>query len=450
MGGKVKASKEAISVSKISNMSQKSVKSVSKNSKADDGTISKTTSAAQSTHSTAVGASKRENTDITLTAELQKELNTCKYYHGMMPRDEIEDLLKKDGDFLLRKTDVKGISKVAISVFYKGRVRHILMAYTSGGWVLKEQKFKTIQELVDYYVKTKNIIQTEGTYIKEPVPRPDFYILHEHIELQKKLGGGAFGDVHIGILKRGKEETKVAVKKLKGMMMKKQRADFVKEARLMRRFDHPNIVRVIGVAPQEDPLMIILELAPNGALNSYLKKHPQTPPDVCFSMVKDGCRGMTYLANMKVIHRDIAARNCLLGANNEVKISDFGLSVADKNVIKLDKLNKMPVKWLAPETLGKGEFSQKSDIWSFGILIWEIFKKCETDPYPNITNIEAKAKILAGETLDAPAGTSPLCAAAMKLCFLKNPTDRPDFEGLLKILSPNEKPPPKASDFETY
>lgn len=95
-------------------------------------------------------------------------------------------------------------------------------------------------------------------------------------------------------------------------------------------------------------------MAPNGALNTYLKKHPQTPQETLVSMTRDACRGMTYLAHQKIIHRDLAARNCLLGKNNEVKISDFGLSVADKNCIKLDKLGKMPIKWLAPETLQKG------------------------------------------------------------------------------------------------
>ncbi|VDM31009.1 unnamed protein product, partial [Toxocara canis] len=95
----------------------------------------------------------------------------------------------------------------------------------------------------------------------------------------------------------------------------------------------------------------------------------------------------------KVIHRDVAARNCLLGKEFEVKISDFGMSEADANVIKLDKLRNMPIKWLAPETLRQGIFTTKTDVWSFGVLIWEIFSHCRTDPFPGETNTQAKDKV---------------------------------------------------------
>lgn len=125
---------------------------------------------------------------------------------------------------------------------------------------------------------------------------------------------------------------------------------------------------MLGVAAQEEPVMIILELAANGCLKNKLKDNPDTPLDKLLDYAIGACRGMCYLAARKVIHRDIAARNCLLGPKDEVKISDFGLSVADKNVLKLDKLKSMPIRWLAPETLQKGEFSTKSDVWSYGML----------------------------------------------------------------------------------
>ncbi|TKR72419.1 hypothetical protein L596_019866 [Steinernema carpocapsae] len=116
--------------------------------------------------------------------------------------------------------------------------------------------------------------------------------------------------------------------------------------------------------------MIVLELAPGGSMRSYLKNHPDAPVDKLTCFTKDACRGMCYLSGHKVIHRDIAARNCLMGRNEEIKISDFGLSVANTDLLRLDKLKNMPIKWLAPETLKKGEFSTKSDVWSFGVMIW--------------------------------------------------------------------------------
>uniref|UniRef100_A0A0M3KG29 non-specific protein-tyrosine kinase n=1 Tax=Anisakis simplex TaxID=6269 RepID=A0A0M3KG29_ANISI len=188
--------------------------------------------------------------------------------------------------------------------------------------------------------------------LAHPVPRPDYYILHDHVILKDQIGAGAFGDVHIGTLKKNDgSAVDVAIKKLKGLMTKRQRAVFMKEAKLMRRFNHPNIVNLLGVAPQEDPVMIILELCPNGSLNKKLKYNPSIPISKLVAYATDAARGMVYLSTNTVIHRDIAARNCLIGKNDEAKISDFGLSVADQDTISVDKLRQMPVRWLAPETL---------------------------------------------------------------------------------------------------
>uniref|UniRef100_A0A914YNY6 Tyrosine-protein kinase n=1 Tax=Panagrolaimus superbus TaxID=310955 RepID=A0A914YNY6_9BILA len=227
---------------------------------------------------TAMASTNKSNISLANSAQMDEEISKTlthnNWYHGMMPRDEIEDLLKKDGDFLVRKTDVANKARYAISVFYNKRIRHILLVY-DGMWSIRGAKKKTIIELIDHLVKTKYPVQTDSTILITAVPRPEYYILHEHIELGKKLGGGAFGDVHIGTWKKAHGEN--------------------------------------------------VEVA--------IKNH------------------------RKVIHRDIAARNCLMGKNDECKISDFGLSVANADVLKLDKLKAMPIRWLSPETLRKGEFS---------------------------------------------------------------------------------------------
>uniref|UniRef100_A0AC34QZM5 Tyrosine-protein kinase n=2 Tax=Panagrolaimus sp. JU765 TaxID=591449 RepID=A0AC34QZM5_9BILA len=402
------------------------------------------TEKSQVTQTTKSIADSKKIDDEEYDKEILKTLIHHEWYHGMMPRDEIEEMLKKDGDFLVRQTDVAGKSRYAVSVFNKTRIRHILMSYQNGQWIIRDQRKKTIIELIEHLLKTQTPVQIDGTILITPVPRPEYYILHEHIDIGKKLGGGAFGDVHIGTWKKGNgEEVSVAIKKLKGMMHKKERCEFVKEARVMRKFKHQNLVQLIGIAPNE-PMLIILELCPGGSLQSYLKSHPDTQKDKLIQFATDSCRGLCYLSVHKCIHRDIAARNCLLGKNDEVKISDFGLSVANTDVLKLTQLKSMPIRWLSPETLKKGEFSTKSDVWSFGVMLWEIFSHCKSDPFPGENNAQARNKILSGhDPLDAPENMPALMHSVMKLCFTQDPASRPDFEVLLKIMSPKEIPPAK-------
>uniref|UniRef100_A0A183DFY2 non-specific protein-tyrosine kinase n=1 Tax=Gongylonema pulchrum TaxID=637853 RepID=A0A183DFY2_9BILA len=136
-----------------------------------------------------------------------------------------------------------------------------------------------------------------GAILKNPVNRPDYYILHENIVVKQKIGDGAFGDVFIGELKKpGGNSVDVAIKMLKGVMTKKERANFMMEAKIMRRFNHENIVNLLGVAVQEYPVMIVLELCPNGALDSKLRKNPSIPVQKLIQYTVDACRGMVYLS----------------------------------------------------------------------------------------------------------------------------------------------------------
>ncbi|KAI1698159.1 protein tyrosine kinase domain-containing protein [Ditylenchus destructor] len=375
--------------------------------------------------------------------EFLKALTSHPWYHGMMPRIEIEELLKKDGDFLMRATDVKGINRFCISVCNSKRVRHILIKQNAAGeWYIRnDPKDKSVIGLIQTYIDKKLPIQPDGTILITPVARPDYYILHENVEVKDRLGGGKFGDVHKAVLKLANGKSlDVAMKKLKASQGKKGRSEFIKEAKIMRDLHHDNIVQVIGVAPQEEPMLILMEHCKGGSLDRYLSKHQDTPTELLVSFTKDACRGMRYLSEKKVIHRDLAARNCLLGDKNQVKISDFGLAHENQEAFNVDKLKNVPIRWLSPETLSRGEFSVKTDVWSFGVLMWEIFSKCQSEPYPKMNNAQVKAKIKSGEEpMSAPKGTPSLLARAMSLCFTQDPYERPDFRTLYLLVAPGEK-----------
>uniref|UniRef100_A0AC35FMY5 Tyrosine-protein kinase n=1 Tax=Panagrolaimus sp. PS1159 TaxID=55785 RepID=A0AC35FMY5_9BILA len=253
---KSEQSKEAISKASKSSQSKEAVSKCSKSSQSKEPVTASSASQSKEAVSqckTATSQSskvKGENEDVMLKV-MGKALTHNHWFHGLMPRDEIEDLLKNEGDFLMRKTEVDRKPRYAISVCRKGVIKHILLSYKNGLWSMRDCKKATLTDLIHAHVNDKIPVMSDGTLLINGVSRPEFYILHEHVDLKKKLGSGAFGEVFVGKWKKSDSETlDVAVKKLKGMMHKKERIEFVKEAKLMRRFDHQNIVKVYGVAPQ--------------------------------------------------------------------------------------------------------------------------------------------------------------------------------------------------------
>ncbi|CAI2351743.1 unnamed protein product [Caenorhabditis sp. 36 PRJEB53466] len=379
-----------------------------------------------------------------------------RWYHGVMPRGEITTLLEDEGDFCVRKTTEKGKPIACISVKNGAEVRHFPLLYENGTWTMKHldknRKFYEVVELLNALVLEK--ISLSGATLIRAVPRPDYYIPHADIQMIVLLGEGAFGEVWKGMLRRhevgadktqggvqtekgAKSETYVAVKKMKGNATKAMTEEFVLEAKLMRQLIHPNIVTVYGVAPSEEPLMIVLELAANGCLKSYVAKY-NCPVDQLTQFTSDAARGMAYLSSKLVIHRDLAARNLLLGSAVEVKISDFGLSSSGKAEVKVDKM-KLPIRWLSPETLQEGVFTTKTDVWSYAVTLWEIFTRCASDPYPGLTNQQAK-ELVRGDAppITPPEGAPLIVARIMQECFSKNPDNRPTFTSILKRLCPNE------------
>ncbi|VDN03824.1 unnamed protein product [Thelazia callipaeda] len=157
-------------------------------------------------------------------------LQRYKWYHGLMPRDEIEEMLVKDGDFLVRRTEVDRKTKLVVSVRSKGRIRHILIKLCDDGqWRLYNVKSESLPDLIEDHVKKSLPVQTDGTILKQPVIRPDYYILHENIIVNKRIGGGAFGEVYKGKLKTADGKSiDAAIKMLKGIMTKKERTTFMK------------------------------------------------------------------------------------------------------------------------------------------------------------------------------------------------------------------------------
>ncbi|KAJ4937272.1 hypothetical protein JOQ06_001851, partial [Pogonophryne albipinna] len=219
------------------------------------------------------------------------------------------------------------------------------------------------------------------------------------IHIERVIGMGEFGEVCSGRLRvQGKREIYVAIKSLKAGYSDKQRRDFLSEASIMGQFDHPNIIRLEGVVTRCKPLMIITEYMENGSLDTFLRKHDgQFTVIQLVGMLRGIASGMKYLSDMSYVHRDLAARNILVNSNLVCKVSDFGLSrvleddpeaaytTREAPGTYLSPGGKIPIRWTAPEGISYRKFTTASDVWSYGVVMWEVVSYGER-PYWDMNN----------------------------------------------------------------
>ncbi|XP_029466413.1 fibroblast growth factor receptor 2 isoform X8 [Rhinatrema bivittatum] len=286
---------------------------------------------------------------------------------------------------------------------------------------------------------------------------PVWEFSREKLTLGKPLGEGCFGQVvmaeAMGVDKEHpKEALTVAVKMLKDDATEKDLSDLVSEMEMMKMIGkHKNIINLLGACTQDGPLYVIVEYAAKGNLREYLRA--RRPPGMEYSFdinrvpeeqmtFKDlvSCtyqlaRGMEYLASQKCIHRDLAARNVLVTENNVMKIADFGLARDINNIDYYKKTTngRLPVKWMAPEALFDRVYTQQSDVWSFGILMWEIFT-LGGSPYPGIPVEELFKLLKEGHRMDKPPNCTNELYMTMRDCWHAVPSQRPTFKQLVEDL----------------
>ncbi|XP_078724309.1 uncharacterized protein LOC144941761 [Lampetra fluviatilis] len=268
-----------------------------------------------------------------------------------------------------------------------------------------------------------------------------------NIDLVRALGHGAFGEVYEGHVTGNpgdQSPLKVAVKTLPEICSEQDELDFLMEALIISKFSHGNIVRCVGVSLQRLPRFILLELMAGGDLKSFLREARTAclpgGASLCtlelLQMARDIAQGCCYLEESHFIHRDIAARNCLLtckGPDRVAKIGDFGMA---RDIYRASYYRKggramLPVKWMPPEAFLEGIFTSKTDTWSFGVLLWEIFS-LGFMPYPSRSNQEVMEFVMGGGRMDPPGSCPGPVYRIMTQCWQQRPEDRPNFASILE------------------
>uniref|UniRef100_A0AAX7VHY6 Tyrosine-protein kinase n=1 Tax=Astatotilapia calliptera TaxID=8154 RepID=A0AAX7VHY6_ASTCA len=357
---------------------------------------------------------------LSLVKEVDRPLGQQDWYHGAIPRLEVQQLLKNDGDFLVRKSQEK--QGYVLSVQWEGSCKHFLIQNTENMYRLDGEGFPSIPHLIHHLLNSRQHITKRCEVVLKKAISTD--------RVRDGTAQGNFGEVYSGRLRT--DNSPVAVKSCKENLAPEHKSKFLMEARILKQYDHPNIVKLIGVCTQKQPIYIIMELIQGGDFLSFLRTEGHSLiPKMLVKMTENVASGMEYLESKKCIHRDLAARNCLVAEGNVVKISDFGMSrQEDDGVYSAEGgLRQIPVKWTAPEALNYGRYTTESDVWSFGILLWETFSMGMT-PYTSMTNQQTREEVEKGYRMPAPHGCPIEISRIMNSCWQYDPRNRPSFKKL--------------------
>ncbi|CAH1796828.1 unnamed protein product [Owenia fusiformis] len=372
------------------------------------------------------------------------KLHAMPWFHGKIPRDKAEELLqpRSDGLFLVREsTNYPG--DYTLCVCFGDKVEHYHIEFKNGRLTIDDEEFfDNLTELVEHY----DLRGPDGLCCKLTIPvkkqgklamavdqkqfkASGWAIKLKEITLGDTIGKGEYGDVYKGEF-RGQ---KVAVKAMKDSTKAAQQ--FLAEASLMTSLKHPNLVQLLGVVLGEnasDTIYIVTEFMSKGSLVEYLRTRGRQviTKQNQINFACDTCAGMAYLDEKNLVHRDLAARNVLISEDDRAKISDFGLArYEDTN----QEGGRFPIKWTSPEALRDSKFTSKSDMWSFGILLWEIYSFGRV-PYPRIPLANVVQHVERGYRMESPDGCPKEVYDIMRKAWELDPRNRPTFAQTLPLL----------------
>ncbi|XDV37283.1 hypothetical protein PO909_006908 [Leuciscus waleckii] len=391
---------------------------------------------------------------VYIAEKKSNNIEKFEWYSKDITRTEAEELLmreNKDGGYIVRDSKHAGVYTVSIFSRVSGSdgekyplVKHYQIKVQKEGakvmyFLAEKYLFSSIPELIRYHQHNPAGLITRLRHCVSNVPQSsrikelssDKWEIHpDELILREELGSGQFGLV----LKGSLHDRQVAVKTVREGFMSEE--EFKEEAQVMMKLSHEKLVKLCGVVTQRSPIYLVFEFMENGCLTDFLRaKKGCLSQEVMLEMCLDVSEGMAYLESSNFIHRDLAARNCLVSEDNVVKIADFGMTrfVLDDQYTSSHG-SKFPVRWSSPEVIKFGKYSSKSDVWSFGVLMWEVYSEGRV-PYDNRSNAEVVEALNARQRLLRPRVCPQSVFELMQWCWKEKPEDRPSFAVLLHELA---------------
>ncbi|XP_012274072.1 uncharacterized protein LOC105696282 isoform X2 [Orussus abietinus] len=325
----------------------------------------------------------------------------------------------------------------------------LLGAFLIVGFVIVKRKYDEKVRLHEKYMKSLglDLLQPDISGLdKWEIPR-------ERVVINRKLGEGAFGTVYGGeAFFPDKGWLAVAVKTLKVGSSTDEKLDFLSEVEVMKRFEHKNIIKLLAVCIKCEPVLTVMEFMLYGDLKTYLLARRHLVNDQSYedsdeisnkkltAMALDVARALSYLAQLKYVHRDVASRNCLVNAQRVVKLGDFGMTrpMYENDYYKFNRKGMLPVRWMAPESLGLGIFTPASDVWSYGVLLYEIIT-FGSFPFQGMSNNQVLAHVKAGNCLVVPKGVRMQLENLIRSCWTVDYTKRPTAPEIVDFLATNPR-----------
>uniref|UniRef100_A0A914ZMM7 Tyrosine-protein kinase n=1 Tax=Parascaris univalens TaxID=6257 RepID=A0A914ZMM7_PARUN len=364
----------------------------------------------------------------------EDELISSKFFHGLASHEDIRPLLANDGDYLLRLSYYEGRPVYVLSVFVARKIRNFILNQDSSNHKFYFNAYQeiSIKRLIERHHKTSISLSANAPILKNAIPIPEWNFSAQSVMPTRKISNCYWEEAIQAEIEVRRNKFPAAVMMLNENADMESVKSFLAEARLLRKLNHPNILRSYGIIVTAKPVAMLLELCQTNLARILREKKFGITPLMKLRFANEAASALAYLEGNKLVHKNVAARNCLVDGNLSLKFGNLRDATLTKcpSYLHSDPIHKVNVRWMAPETMQQHIFSTKSDVWAYGVLLWEIYAD-GAEPYPGLTNLQICALVTLKDYRMDPLKTMPMTIwSVVTNCWRRVADQRPSFREL--------------------